>query len=110
MGSAWIDEERHDAGGRDQLVQQFESLLRDFYGQLVTPVTLPPGRFRLVTRPSWIGSLGVVEDNRNFSRGRFCRKRSRRASCGNDCHLTMHKISYHGRQSTGLILGPAVFY
>ena len=24
--------------------------------KLVTPVTLPPGRFRLATRPSWTGS------------------------------------------------------
>jgi len=27
---------------------------------MVTPVTLPPGRFRLATRPSWTGLAAVV--------------------------------------------------
>ena len=55
-GFGWVDEERHDARRGNQLVQQLQQLWRYLHVRLVTPVTLPPGRLRLATRPSRTGS------------------------------------------------------
>ena len=44
----------------------------------VTPVRLPPGRFRLATSPSSTGSLPSQEDDRNRRGRRLCRERRRR--------------------------------
>ena len=75
----------------------------------VTPVTLPPGRLRLATRPSWIGSAPVCEDNRNSRGRRLCGKRRRSAARGNYGHLTTNQISGHRRQPIDPAFGPAKF-
>ena len=58
-GIGWVDEQGYDASRRDQLVQQLQPLWRDLHIVWVTPVTLPPGRLRLATRPSLTGSATV---------------------------------------------------
>ena len=54
-----VDQKSDDSRGGDQLVQQFQPLRRNYRVNWVTPVTLPPGRLRLATRPSWTGSLPI---------------------------------------------------
>ena len=44
---------------------------------VVTPVRLPPGRFRLATSPSCDRVGPVVEDDRNRCGRRLCRQRRR---------------------------------
>ena len=43
----------------DELVQQLQPLWRHLWFSWVTPVTLPPGRSRLATRPSRTGSAAI---------------------------------------------------
>src|SRR5262249_31903487 len=73
----------------------------------VTPVTLPPGRLRLATRPSLTGSGAACEDDRDC-----CSRR-----LGYDCrggvssdhrHLTAHQIGCEVGQSVGLVLRPPI--
>ena len=50
-------EEQPDSGRRrQQLVYQFQPLLSGSMFSVTTPVTLPPGRFRLATSPASTGS------------------------------------------------------
>ena len=44
-----------------ELAQQLQSLRPQHAGEKTTPVTLPPGRLRLATRPSLTGSLPVAK-------------------------------------------------
>ena len=55
-----------------RLMQQLQPLRPDLQGQLVMPVKLPPGRFRLGTSPSATGSVPVKEDDWNRCRRRLC--------------------------------------
>ena len=52
-----------------QLTQQLQPLRHQLGGEKVTPVTLPPGRLRLATRPALTGSPAAREDDRD-RRGR----------------------------------------
>src|SRR5262249_60908044 len=61
IGIVWVDEEPNDVGRGDELMQQLQPLWSDFHVQVVTPVTLPPGRLRLATQPSCTGSRLVVK-------------------------------------------------
>src|SRR5262249_1921071 len=69
------------------------------------PVTLPPGRLRLATRPSFTGSVPAAEDDwyRCGCRlGGDCRE----AVADDDRDLTANKIGRQFRQSIGLMLSP----
>ena len=64
--------------------------------QTITPVRLPPGRLRLVTRPSLTGSLPADEhdwNRRRYSLGRECRDGA--AGRNDNDNLTANQI---GRQ------------
>ena len=54
-----VDEERNDGRRGHQLVQQLQPLRPQLHVQVVTPVRLPPGRFRLATSPASTGSAPV---------------------------------------------------
>ena len=56
-GIGRVDQQGERGRRRKQLVQQLEFLRSQLHVQPVTPVTLPPGRFRLATRPRRIGSV-----------------------------------------------------
>ena len=58
-GISRVDEHSHDGRRGDQLVQQLQPFGAHLHVQVVTPVTLPPGRFRLATRPVATGSSAV---------------------------------------------------
>src|SRR5215472_9778063 len=58
-GIGRVDEQSHDAGGGDQLMQQLQQLWRYLHVQLGYACDIPPGRFKLPTRPSRIGSEAV---------------------------------------------------
>ena len=74
----------------------------------VTPVTLPPGRLRLATRPSWTGSEPSSK-TMGMAVVAACRQCGRSSGRGNHGHLTMNQIGHHRRQSIILALRPAVF-
>ena len=63
---AGLTSTRNTNGLGHQLVQQCQPLGREFVGKKLIPVALPPGRARLVTRPSLTGSsltpktIGIV--------------------------------------------------
>ena len=74
----------------------------------VTPVRLPPGRFRLATSPSF-DRVDAVEDDRNRRGRRLCRQRRRSATADNHGHLTANQIGRQCRQSIVFALRPAIF-
>ena len=51
-----INEIVDDDGRRNQVTQQLRPFPRDRRGEKLAPVMLPPGRLRLVTKPSLTGS------------------------------------------------------
>ena len=75
----------------------------------LTPVTFPPGRLRLSTKPILTGSeprlntigIVVVAVFPRHRRGAACR--------GDDSNSPTHKIGSHGWELIGLVLGPPVF-
>src|SRR5215470_6770411 len=75
----------------------------------VTPVTLPPGRLRLGTRPSCTGSppssktIGMVVVTALAARAGGV------LVAANHSHLTMHQITHHRRHLINSALRPAVF-
>ena len=77
---------------------------------VVTPVRLPPGRFRLATSPTSTGSAAYREDDRNRRGRRLCRQ-CRRSAAGRDNHghLAANQIGRQCRQSIVLALRPAIF-
>ena len=76
---------------------------------VVTPVRLPPGRFRLATSPTATGSPADREDDRNRRGRRLGRQRRCAAGRGNHGHLTANQIGRQCRQSIVLTLRPAIF-
>ena len=56
----WIYEHANHFGFRHQLAQHLQPFRPEFNENRVTPVTLPPGRLRLATRPALTGSSPVV--------------------------------------------------
>ena len=75
---------------------------------VVTPVTLPPGRFRLATRPICTGSLAVVKTMGIVVVAAFAARCPGRI--GDDHgHLTTNQLSRHRRHSVVLPLRPAIF-
>ena len=78
--------------------------------KVVTPVRLPPGRFRLATSPSCDRVDRYLEDDRNRRGRRLCRQRRRSAAGrGNHGHLTANQIGRQRRQSIVLAVRPAIF-
>ena len=77
----------------------------------LTPVTLPPGRFRLATRPSLTGSPPVDENDRDRRCRRLGREHGRRDGTGRDDHghLPANQIGRQRRQPIILTVRPAVF-
>src|SRR6516162_2357725 len=74
----------------------------------VTPVTLPPGRLRLATRPSLTGSPAVTKtigDRRSRRLGYNCRGDVMRSD---HRHLTAYQIGCEVGQSLDLVLRPAI--
>src|SRR5262245_51151295 len=75
--------------------------------KMVIPVTLPPGRLRLATRPTMTGlppvtkTIGIVV----VAAGRNCRGGVTRSD---HCHLTAYKIGCEAGQSIVLVLRPAI--
>src|SRR5262249_46842993 len=55
----WIYEKADHRRFRREFAHQLKPLRPDSDRQRLTPVTLPPGLFMLVTRPSWTGSPPV---------------------------------------------------
>ena len=77
---------------------------------LMIPVTLPPGRARLVTRPSPTGSSAAREDDGNRCRRCLGRQRRIAAARRNDHgHLTANEIGRECRESIVLTLRPSIF-
>ena len=74
----------------------------------LTPVTLPPGRLRLATRPSLTGIAAGREDNRN-RRGRGLGRQRRRVVPDDHGHRPANQFGRQRRQPIGLIFRPAVF-
>ena len=74
----------------------------------LTPVTLPPGRLRLATRPSLTGSPPVSEDDRHR---RGCGLGRERRTAVHDDHgdRQANQIGHQRRQAIYLILRIAVF-
>jgi hypothetical protein len=70
-GIGRVDEQSHDAGGGDQLMQQLQQLWRYLHVQLGYACDIPPGRFKLPTRPSRIGSEAVSKTIGVDSSGSF---------------------------------------
>ena len=68
----------------------------------VTPVTLPPGRLRLGTRPSWTGSPPVSKTIGIVVVAAFAAAPPESAGRGNHSHLTTDQIGRHRRQSIGI--------
>src|SRR5262249_45649840 len=74
----------------------------------LTPVTLPPGRLRLTTRPSLTGSpTGHEDDWHRRGRG-LGRERCRRIAEDRD-YLPAKKVRHQNRQPVSLTLGRTVF-
>src|SRR6478736_2620648 len=60
-GTGGIDEKGHFFGRGRQFVQNLKLLRPHFCCKVVVPVTLPPGRLRLVTSPSVTGSAPTAK-------------------------------------------------
>ena len=76
----------------------------------VTPVTLPPGRLRLATSPSWTGSAPIPKTIGIVVVAIFAASAAGIAVRGNHGHLTANQISRQCRQSIVLAVRPAVLY
>ena len=77
----------------------------------VIPVTLPPGRLRLATRPSWTGSPPDVNNNQNSGGRRHGRQNRCTAfpSLRSRPPLRPTQIGHQCRQSIALIFRKTVF-
>jgi hypothetical protein len=76
---------------------------------VATPVTLPPGRLKLATRPSSTGSPAIVKTMGTDARGLGRDRRSGAAEGHDHRRLTEQEIGRQHRQSIELIGGPAEF-
>src|SRR5262249_26138122 len=56
IGRGWVDKERHDVRRGRSSCSNSSIFGVTSWTSWVAPVMLPPGRRRLATRPSWIGS------------------------------------------------------
>src|SRR5262249_46933882 len=75
----------------------------------VTPVTLPPGRLRLGTRPSCTGSPPNSKTIGTVVVAALAARAGGVLVAANHSHLMMHQISHHRRQLINSALRPAVF-
>ena len=92
-----------------QLAQQLQPLCPDLGGKKLTPVTLPPGRLRLATRPSLTGSPPRAKTIGIVAVAAFAARRRREARRGDHGDLTADQIGRQRRQPVVLTLRPAVF-
>ena len=104
-----VDEHGDRGGWRHQFAQQLQPLRPRLDEKELTPVTLPPGRLRLATRPSLTGSPPV--QRRSGSSWSPPWPRAPRACCPADDHghLTANQIGRQRRQPIVLTFRPAVF-
>ena len=89
-------------------VQQLQPLRRQLHVQGVTPVRLPPGRFRLATRPTSTGSAAISKTIGMVVVAAFAASAAGRPVCDNHGHLTTNEIGRQRRQSIVLTVRPAV--
>ena len=80
-------------------VQQFEPLRRQFVPNASTPVTLPPGRVRLATRPSLTGSAAGAKTIGIVGGRRFGRAATAVPPCSNHGDLRRDQFGRQRRQS-----------
>ena len=66
-----LPEDSDPADPRNGLLEQFQTLADEFRARLDNPVTLPPGRARLVTSPLPTGSAAVAK-TMGGGRGSVC--------------------------------------
>jgi hypothetical protein len=80
-------------------------------GTVAMPVTLPPGRLKLATRPSWTGSaLVIVKTMGTVVLVALRHKRRGRTTEGGDHgHLAAKEIGRQLRQTFVMLLGAAIF-
>ena len=72
------------------------------------PVTFPPGRLKLATRPSLTGSAPVANTMGIVCTCSLCRKGSREKGGSNDRHPLAHEVGREHRQSLILSFCPSV--
>ena len=75
----------------------------------VTPVTLPPGRLRLATRPIWMGSAPVSKTIGMVVVAAFAASAAGVLVAAITATWRLNQISHHRRQLIVLALRPAVF-
>ena len=74
---------------------------------MFTPVTLPPGRLRLATRPTATGSLATAVTIGIVAVAALAA--SSEPSATNDVYRTVEQLGRQAWQSIKLIVGPPVF-
>src|SRR4030095_8094007 len=73
----------------------------------LTPVTWPPGRFRLATSPNRTGSAPIVKTTGTLRAcGLRCARRRDIASRRDHCHTLCHKLGRECRQRLIVAIGP----
>ena len=105
-----VDQKSDDRDVGHELTQQLEPLGDQQVEKTLTPVMLPPGRFRLATRPRATGSFTEGGDDRR-GRGRRPRRLHDVIAAAGD-HYSQRLASQLGSQTrhpVSLILRPAVF-
>ena len=105
-----VDKKPTRRGFGHQFAQQLELLARQARVEEVTPVTLPPGRLRLATRPSFDRIAAGREHDRNRrGRGLGRKRRADRTGCDDHGHLAAHQLGRQRRQPIVLTFRPAEF-
>ena len=103
-------EERADGCRRgDHAVQQLQPFRRQLTPNVVTPVRLPPGRFRLATSPSATGSTAVTKTIGMVLVAAFAANAPGLTGLGDHGDLPADQIGRQRRQPIVLLLRPAIF-
>ena len=92
--------------------KELQPLGRQLDVNQLTPVTLPPGRLRLATRPmlDWVERRSTKTIGISLSLPLRPAPRRRTARCDNDSDLPAHQLGRQCRQpSSSSSLGPAIF-
>src|SRR5579863_1118560 len=109
-GIGRIDQQRHDTSRGDQLMQQFQPLLRYLHISLGDPrdVAAWTVKTRNEAKPDRVATH--FEDDRNGRGRRLRHKRRRNSGRGNHRDLTANEIGGHIRKPFRVSLSPAKFY
>ena len=108
-GFGWVDEERHDARRREQLVQKLQPLRHCLHVRLGHAGDVAARPVKAGDEAELDRVAARFEDDRNGRGRRLRRKRRRSGRCGNHGHPTMNQISHHCRQPISSTLRPTVF-